>query len=143
MSIRNTVIALIALAVLGGLAFFASRAPEPSKTHQLFDIKPADIQSIQLQSPGRDILVRRASDKSWQMAKPLLTRADVSASDAMASAIANLEVVGTADPNPTDLAPFGLEHPAVTVTVTTTNGAALPAILVGKDAPIGGNSFIK
>jgi hypothetical protein len=143
MSIRNTVIALIALAVLGGLAFFASRTPEPSKTHQLFDIKPADIQSIQLQSPGRDILVRRASDKSWQMAKPLLTRADVSASDAMASAIANLEVVGTADPNPTDLAPFGLEHPAVTVTATTANGAALPAILVGKDAPIGGNSFIK
>jgi len=143
MSIRNTVIALVALAVLGGLAFFASRTPEPSKTHQLFAIKPADIESIQLRSPGRDILVRRASDKSWQMAKPLLTRADASASDAMASAIANLEVLGTADPNPPDLAPFGLEHPAVTVTLTTANGAALPAILVGKDAPIGGNSFIK
>jgi hypothetical protein len=143
MSTRNTVIALVALLILGGLAFFVSRTPEPAKTHQLFDIKPADIQSIQLQSPSRDILIRRASDKSWQLAKPILTRAESSAADEMAGAIANLQVVGTADPSPTDLAPFGLEQPAVTVTVTTGNGTTLPAILVGKDAPIGGNSFIK
>src|SRR5580658_3587009 len=109
MSTRNTVIALVALLILGGLAFFVSRTPEPAKTHQLFDIKPADIQSIQLQSPSRDILIRRASDKSWQMARPMLTRAESSAADEMAGAIANLQVVGTANPNPTDLAPFGLE----------------------------------
>jgi hypothetical protein len=143
MSIRNTVIALVALVILGGLAFFASRTPEPAKTHQLFDIKPADIQSIQLQSPSRDILIRRASDKSWQMAKPILARAESSAADEMAGAIANLQVTGTADPNPTELTPFGLEQPAVTVTITTTDGTTQPAILVGKDAPIGGNSFIK
>jgi len=143
MAIRNTVIALIALLILGGVAYYVSRTPPPSKTHQLFDIKPADIQSIKLESPSRDILLRRSSDKSWQMAKPILTRVESSAADEMASAIANLQIVGTADPNPTDLAPFGLEQPAVTVTVTTVNGTAEPSILVGKDAPVGGNSFIK
>jgi hypothetical protein len=143
MSIRNTVIALAALAILGGLAFFASRTPEPAKTHQLFNIKPADIQTIQLESPSRDILIRRASNESWQMAKPVLTRAEGPVADQMAEAIANLEVVGTADPNPTDLAPFGLEQSAVTLTVTTSGGTKLPAILVGKDAPVGNNSFIK
>jgi Domain of unknown function (DUF4340) len=143
MSIRNTIIALVALVILGGLAFFVSRTPEPAKTHKLFDIKPADIHSIQLESPSRHILLRRASDKSWQMAKPILTRADSTVADEMAGAIANLQVVGTADPNPADLAPFGLQQPAVTVTITTTNGTKLPAIMVGKDAPVGSNSFIK
>ena len=143
MSIRNTVIAFIALLILGGLAFYVSRTPEPSKTHRLFDIKPADIQSIQLESPSRHILIRRASDKSWQMAKPIVTRAETSTADEMAGAIANLQVVGTADPNPTNLAPFGLEQPAVTVTVKTANGVKLPSILVGKDTPVGANSFIK
>lgn len=143
MSIRNTIIALVALAILGGLAIFASRSPEPAKTHQLFNIKPADIQSIQLKSPSRDILLRRSSNQTWQMTKPVVTRADSSVADQMAEAIANLQTVGTADPNPTDLSPFGLEQPAVTLTVTTANGAKLPAILVGKDAPVGSNSFIK
>jgi hypothetical protein len=143
MSIRNTVIALIGLAILGGLAWFASRSPEPSTTHQLFNIKPADIQSIQLNSPSRNILIRRANDKGWQMAKPILTRADSSAADQMAEAIANLQIVGTADPNPTSLVPFGLDQPAVTLTVTTSDGKKLPAIMVGKDTPVGSNSFIK
>lgn len=139
---RNTIIALLVLLILGGLAFFVSRTPEPEKTHKLFDIKPADIQSIQLTSPGRDILIRRASDKSWQMVKPVPGRAEINTADAMAGAIANLEVAGTADANPSDLAPFGLEQPAVTLTVTT-DKATLPQIMVGKDAPVGGNSYIK
>jgi hypothetical protein len=143
MSIRNTIIAVVALVILGGLAYFASRSPEPAATHQLFNIKPADIQSIQLKSPSRDILIRRASNASWQMTRPVLARADGSVADQMAGAIANLQVTGTADPNPTDLAPFGLEQPAVTLTVTTSNGTTLPSILVGKDAPVGSNSFIK
>jgi hypothetical protein len=143
MSIRKTIMALVALAILGGLAYFASRSPEPSPTHQVFNIKPADIQSIQLKSPGRDILIRRASNASWQMTRPVVDRAEGTVADQMAEAIANLQIVGTADPNPTDLAPFGLDQPAVTLTVTTSDGAKLPAILVGKDTPVGNNSFIK
>jgi hypothetical protein len=138
---RNTIIALLVLVILGSLALFVSRTPEPEQTHKLFDIKPADIQTIQLKSPGRDILIRRASDKSWQMVRPVPGRAEINTADAMAGAIADLEIVGTADPNPTDLAPFGLEQPAVMVTVTTDKGK-LPQIAVGKDAPVGGNSYI-
>src|SRR5271163_4824652 len=129
---RNTIIALLALLILGSLALFISRTPEPAKIHKIFDIKPADIQSIQLISPGRDILIRRASDKSWQMLKPLPGRADVNTADTMAEAIADLEVNGTADADPSDLAPYGLEHPAVTVTAST-DKTTLPSILVGKD----------
>ena len=34
---RKTLIALLVLAIIGGLAFYVSRQPEPDKNHKLFD----------------------------------------------------------------------------------------------------------
>jgi hypothetical protein len=44
---------------------------------------------------------------------------------------------------PSDLAPFGLDKPTVTVRVTVKNGAQPPAIAVGKNTAIGGKTYVK
>lgn len=143
MQLRNTIIALVALALIGGIAFYAGRHPESDKNHKLFDLAADDIAKIELHGPARDLLIERGGPGLWRIVKPVATAADNGAVDAMATAIANLEVIETVDEHPTDLANFGLENPAVTVTVTRKDGRVLPGIMIGRDTPVGSNAYIK
>jgi hypothetical protein len=145
MELRKTVLALALLAIIGGFAFYISREPSPaqSKTYKLFQIAPADIAQIELHGPARDLVIERSDAGLWRIVKPVDTAADSVAVDSLASAIANLQVVDTLGTNAGDLANFGLENPAVTVTVTTKDKRVLPGVMVGSDTPIGSNTYIK
>ena len=147
MQLRNTIIALVVLALIGGFAFYLSRQPVAQKNYKLFsDLAPADIAQIELHGPARDLVIDRAGPGLWRIVKPVATAADNNAVDALAAAIANLEVIDTVDTagdNAAGLANFGLENPAVTVTVTTTDKRVLPGIMIGSDTPVGSNTYIK
>jgi hypothetical protein len=146
MQLRNTIVALIVLALIGGFAFYISRQPVAQKNYKLFKLTPDDIAQIELHGPARDLVIDRAGPGLWRIVKPINTAADNSAVDALAAAIANLEVIDTVDTsgeNASDLANFGLENPAVTVTVTTKDKRVLPGIMIGSDTPIGSNTYIK
>src|SRR5580698_246857 len=146
MQLRKTILALAVLAIIGGFAFYLSREPQTQKNFKLFNLKPEDIARIELRGPGRDLVVERAGPGLWRIVKPVNAAADNSAVDAVASAIANLEVVDTvdtADQSAADLANYGLETPSTTVVVTTTDHRVLPGVMVGRDTPVGSNSYIK
>jgi hypothetical protein len=143
MRLRNTIIVIVLLALVGGYALYLGHQPAPEKTPKLFQIAAADIQQIELRSPTHDIVIDRAKGGGWAISKPVATAADPAAVDAVADAIANLLVADTAEDHPSDLAPFGLANPAVTVTVTMKDKRVLPAIMVGKNTPIGNQAFIK
>jgi len=143
MQSRKTLRAVLALAIVGGFAYYISRQPEPQKNHKLFDLKPEDIAQIELRGPARDLVIQRDGPGLWRIVKPVQTPADNSIADGIANAIAGLQVVDTVDENPADLANFGLETPATSVIVTTTDKRVLPGIMVGSDTPVGNNSYIK
>src|SRR5579863_3744575 len=147
MQLRKTILALVALAIIGGFAFYVSREPVPQKNYKLFNnLAAADIAQIELRGPGRDLVIERAGPGLWRIVKPVAAGADNGAVDAVANAIANLEVVDTVETgaeSASDLANFGLENPSVTVTVTTKDKRVLPGIMVGGDTPVGGNAYIK
>ena len=143
MRLRNTIIVIALLALVGGYALYLGHQPAPEKTPKLFKIVPTDIQRIELRSPTRDIVVDRAKDGTWRITQPIDAPADRATVDGVAGAIANLEIADTAEEHPADLAPFGLAKPAVTVTVTAKDRRVLPAISVGKQTPIGSQAFIK
>jgi hypothetical protein len=145
MQSRKTILALAVLAIIGGFAFYIGREPPPQtqKTHKLLNVAAADIAEIELNGPARDLVIKRAGPGLWRIVKPVDAVADSAAVDSLASAIANLEVVDTVGENAGDLANFGLENPAVTVTITTTDKRVLPGIMVGSDTPIGSNTYIK
>jgi len=146
MQLRKTILALAVLAIIGGFAFYISRQPQTQKSYKLFNLKPADIARIELRGPGRDLVVARTGPSLWRIVKPVNAAADNSAVDAIANAIANLEVVDTVDTaeeSVADLANYGLETPSTTVIVTTKDQRVWPGIMVGRDTPVGSNSYIK
>jgi hypothetical protein len=144
MQLRKTMFALVVLAIIGGFAVYVSRHPQAEKFYKLFVLAPADIAKIELHGPARDLVIERGAPGLWRIVKPVATAADPAAVDALADAIANLQVVDTVEQNAGNhLANFGLENPSVTVTVTTKDKRVLPGIMVGSDSPLGGGTYIK
>jgi Domain of unknown function (DUF4340) len=137
----KTIVVVVLLVVIGGYAYYVSRQPS-EQTPKLYQIAASDIKQIELRSRARDIVVERTTD-GWRFVKPKQGEVDRSAADSMADAIAGLQITSTINENPGDLAPFGLQNPAVNVIVTTKDHRVLPAIMVGKDTPVGNSSYLK
>lgn len=137
----KTIVAIILLVIIGSYAYYVSRQPA-EQTPKLNQISAGDIQKIELRSSTRDIVVERVKD-GWRFVKPIQGEVERTTADSMADAIANLQITSTISETPTDLAPFGLQNPAVNVIVTTRDRRVLPAIMVGKDTPVGNSSYIR
>jgi Domain of unknown function (DUF4340) len=143
MQLRNTIIVMALLAVVGGFALYVAHNPKTGKNHLPFTITADDIAKIELQTPTYDIEVERGDDGAWVLTKPVASQAEGGTVDSMAGAIANLEVTDTVDAGPGELADFGLAKPAVSVTVTTKDKRVLPTIIVGGETPVGNSAYIK
>jgi Domain of unknown function (DUF4340) len=143
MRLRNTIIVLVLAAVLGAYALYTGINLKPVETPKLFKIKAGDIESITLKYPDREIALRRGAKGKWQLLKPIAADANQSAANSLATSIADCEVKRTVEEKPGSLAAFGLDKPRVVVTVTVKKTGKLPAIEVGKTAPVGASAYIK
>jgi len=141
MRIRNTIIVLVLLAVVGGYAYYASKQPA-EQSNKLFKIKPEDVAAVSLKYPGREIELAKEAGK-WMLVKPIAAEADQTAANNIARAVADCEVKKTLEEVPANLQPFGLAKPEVIVTVTTNDKRTLPGIEVGKTTPVGFSAYIK
>jgi hypothetical protein len=143
MRFRNTLIALVVLLLVGGYAFvnYYFTKPEPPKT--ALNIKAEDIAKVDLKYPNRELTLERKAGEPWTIVKPIGTAADQTTANNLARAIADCEITKTVEDKADNLAPFGLDKPQVTVTVTDTKGKTLPALEVGKVAPVGFSAYLK
>ncbi len=142
MPLRNTIIVIILLLIIGGYALYLRQQPPADQNPKLYKLDAKDIRKIELHSSDRDIVLERTGD-DWKILKPITADADRYTVNGIADDIAGLQITGTAEEKPADLAPFGLAVPAVVVTVTTKDEKTLPAVMVGKQTPIGNSNFIK
>ena len=143
MRLRNTIIALVLLAIVGGYAFIVGHYSETEAPQRLIDVKQDDIAKIELKYSDRDIVIERDKGGPWRIVKPIGADADQSQANNLARAIAEGVLVRTVDDQPTDLAPFGLKPPTTTVAVTTFDNKAIPSIELGKSTPIGFNAYVQ
>ncbi|HVN63832.1 MAG TPA: DUF4340 domain-containing protein [Candidatus Binataceae bacterium] len=143
MKIRNTIIVMVLLAIVGGYAFIIGRYSKPVENQPLLGIKADDIKSIDLRSADRDLMIERDKGGDWRIVKPKQAAADRFETRNLAQAIADCKVETTVEDNPKDLEPFGLKNPQTTVTVTTFDGKPHPGIEVGKTTPVGFHAYIK
>lgn len=144
MRFRNTVIAFVVLLIIGGYAFVNYRFSRPLPKPGLLGIKADEIAKIALKYPDRELVIAREKPGApWMITQPIGTKADQTAANNLANAIADCTASRTVDEHPNDLARFGLAKPSVTVIVTTTKGKTLPGIEIGKTTPVGFNAYIR
>jgi len=142
MRIRNTIICLVLLLIIGGYAFVTSYYSRPVPAEKLLKVSAGDIAKIDLKYPDRELAVERPKGGVWRIVKPISVDADQTTVNNLARAIALAQVTRTVEDKATNLAPFGLAKPAVVVTVSTFKGQTLPAIEVGKTTPVGFSAYV-
>ena len=143
MRFRNTLIALVVLLVVGGYAFVNYYFTKPEAPKTALNIKAEQIAKVDLKYPDRELILERKAGEPWVITKPIGAAADQTTANNLAHAIADCEITKTVEEKADNLAPFGLDKPQVTVTVTDTKGKTLPALEVGKVTPVGFSAYLK
>jgi hypothetical protein len=142
MRIRNTIIALILLVIVGGIIYLTRSHTVGPVANTLYKIRPDDITQVTLKYPDREIVLARGQDGKWNLLKPIKAPADNNAVNTLTREIANCQVTRTVVDKAPDLRIFGLDKPQVVITVVTRKGP-LPAVEVGNTTPIGYHVYIK
>jgi hypothetical protein len=147
--LRGLLIALVLLAVLGGLTYWSNRkktadAAKPSDTaSKVLTIPDDQIREIKVQKTGAETLVLRRDDaKKWSIVAPKPLPADQDAAGQVATAISSLNADKIVEDRSTDFAPYGLTAPSMTVTVLRKDGKT-DVLQVGDETPTGSGNYAR
>jgi hypothetical protein len=150
MRIRGLLIAVAALAVLGGLVWWSNKAEkakegQPSKDAppKVVQIPEDQIRQIEIAKKDAETTTIRKNDANkWELTAPKPLSVDQDAANSVASSLSSLSSDRLIEEKAEDLAQYGLAAPAVVVTVTKKDGKT-EKLLLGDETPTGGGVFVK
>lgn len=143
MRLRTTLVLLLILAGLGAYLYWweMPRSEQEAKAKRLYDFKPDDVTELLLKYQDREVVLRKVGEH-WRLTQPVDAAADELTVKNLINAIAECEVKRELEDIPSDLSPFGLDQPFVSVTVKLKD-RELPAVIVGKNAPVGFSTYAR
>ena len=143
MRLRTTLILLVVLLGLGTYVYWIElpQAEQEAKKKTLFELKTDEAVGVSLEYQDHSIELTKTGD-SWRLTKPMDVTADSVAVQGLLTSIADCEVKKELETEATDLTPYGLDKPFVTVRVKLKD-KELPALAVGKNTPVGFNSYLQ
>jgi len=143
-SIPRILVLLVLVAALGAYLYVyeVPQAQKEGKKEKLAGVDKDAVTDVSLIYPDREIEVRQ-DGSTWRLVKPIDAPADETTVKGLIATLADAEVQKTIDDAPSDLAPFGLDKPTVTVRLTTKDGKQSPPIAVGKNTAIGGKTYVR
>jgi Domain of unknown function (DUF4340) len=145
---KGLLIAVVLLAVLGGLTWWsnkrqADKAKTPTDTAtKLLTIPDDQFQEIKIQKLTGELLDLKRENGKWQMTAPKALPADQDAAGSMVSALANLNADKVVEDKAADLKPYGLETPTLDVQVIRKDGKT-DHVLIGDDTLHGSGAYAK
>ena len=143
MKLGRILVLLLLVAGLGAYLYWVEvpKARQEATKAKLFTAATDDIVAIDLVFPDREIALRK-QDGAWRLTKPIDAPADDTAVKTLLGSLTGAEIQKSLDELPSDVASFGLDKPDPTVKLATAKGD-LPAIAVGKNAAIGGKTYVR
>jgi len=148
MKFRGTLL-LVTLAI--GLILFAyfyeirggrKREEAKEKAQKVLSVKDNAISSIEIVRPGKETLkVEKSKEGAWMITSPLKARADEGAVGGLTWQLADLNFTQVASEAPSDLGPFGLITPEISLTFEAEGNKK--TLLFGADTPIGMDAYLQ
>lgn len=140
---RSTVLLLLFALGLGAYVYLVERPAREreQKKATLLDVEADAVETVTLTYPDREIRLVKGADGQWRIAAPLDVAADQTAVRNLVEAIASAERSKTIDAPGADLAVYGLDQPTVTVQLKLKGGTEPPALVIGKETPIGFKAY--
>jgi hypothetical protein len=152
MSLRKLLIAAGLLAVLAGGVWWSNKhqaaeearpKKEDAATPKILTVTDDQVAGLALKRKDADaVVLKRTPANKWEMTEPKPYRVDGDVVAGVIGALNPLTSTQIVDEKPANLAPFGLDAPAFELAVTTKDGKTRK-LLVGDDAPAGGDTYVK
>jgi hypothetical protein len=143
-SLVRIVVLAVLVAALGSYIYWKElpQAQKEAEKEKLAGVTDDAVTGIELTYPDRTIALAKG-DGGWRLTQPIDAPADEPVVKSLVTAITGAQVQKSLDDVPQgDLAPFGLEKPATTITLRTKDGP-LPPIHVGKNTAIGAKTYVR
>ena len=133
---KSTIIVVVIAIALGAFVYFYDSRHTPKTSAEetfkpAFSVKPADFSSITLERKS-DTAVLQKKGSSWELAKPVETKADSATVDGITADLRNLEIQRSFSAG-NDLSQYGLATPAAKIEFQDAKGAQHTIALGDKD----------
>jgi hypothetical protein len=146
---KGLLIAVVLLAVLGGVTWWSNKsqadkakAPAADAPIKLLAIPDDQFQEIRIKKVTDEVLGLKRENGKWRMTAPKPMAADQDAAGAMASALANLNADKVVEEKAADLKPYGLDIPTLDVQIVRKDGKS-DHLLIGDDTLNGSGAYAK
>ncbi len=145
---KGLLIAVVLLAVLGGLTWWSNKnqadktkTPDATTT-KLLTIPDDQLQAISIKKlTGEQLNLKRENGK-WSITAPVALPADQDAAGQIAAALANLSADKVVEEKAADLKAYGLDAPGLDVQIARKDGKT-DHLLIGDDTLNGSGSYAK
>jgi hypothetical protein len=144
--LRSTLALLLILIGLGAYIYFGTSKSDDrtSKQEKLFASVEADkVDELKVKSASGNLTTLKKENGTWKIVEPIAVAASQPEASAIASAMADTEIVRVVDDNPSDVKEYGLDAPRIEVDFTSTGGKPSGHLQVGEKTPTGGNLYAR
>ena len=137
---------LLILAGLGGYVYFVELPNEKleekreTETTTLLLLPEASITELTISTAQGPVEMRQQAPGSWTIVSPLQADADTREVQALIRALVTGKVTRTVDDTGTTLAPFGLDQPMTTITLTA--GDQQETLAMGDSGPLSNTLYV-
>src|SRR5450759_1044713 len=145
---KGLLIAVVLLAVLGGLTWWinksqADKAKTPTDASlKLLSIPDDQFQEIKIRKVTDEALDLKRENGKWRMTAPQALPADQDAAGSIVSALANLNADKVVEDKAVDLKQYGLDRPTLDVQIVRKDGKT-DHLLIGDDTLNGSGAYAK
>lgn len=145
---QTTVVIAILLALVAGFYFFDVEylGPKREKVEQeknrVWTFDPKDVEEVAFKRAQDTVRLRRAGD-GWKMLEPVRTPGDRSTVDNTLSDFVTVKIDREVAATPASLGEFGLDKPAMEVTLRLKGRAAPVGLVLGAKSPTGAWIYAK
>jgi hypothetical protein len=150
MRIRGLLVAVAALALLGGAVYWSNRSKPAGAdkaaadtTIKLLSIPDSQIRKLEIRKTGGETtVVEMGKDGKWQITAPKPLAVDAEAMTSMLSTLASLSADRVVEEKTPDLSQYGLGAPALQVLVTKKDGQS-KTLAIGDQTPTSSGYFAR
>ena len=146
---KGLLIAVVLLALLGGLIFWSNKKqaadaknPKDTTTTKLLSIPDDQFQEIRVKKLTGERIVLKRDNGKWTMTEPQPLATDQDAVSSMTTTLGALNADKVIEDKATDLKQYGLDIPTLDIEIARKDGKT-DHVLVGDDTPNGSGAYAK
>src|SRR3954451_11505580 len=145
---KGLLIAVVLLAVLGGVVFWSNKqeankaAKGTDASTKILTIPDDQFQEIHIKKVTGEVEHLTREGGKWRLTEPKPLPADQDAVASMVTTLSSLSLDKVIDEKPDDLKAYGLTDPTLTVQVKRKDGKT-DELLIGNDTPTGSGAYAK